>query len=216
VPRIESNKFLARVTAKAASNQSYCSNNDVTLCGKTWMGCNLDVDTYRDGTQIPEVQDSLVWGKLTSGAWCYYNNDPEMGAIYGKLYNWYAVNDPRGLAPIGWHVPNNTEWTDLENCMITSAVAGGKLKSKGTIEEGTGKWYSPNTGATNESGFTAIPGGYRVIIYYNNGYGGYWWSSLEESTTTYAWIRCLVSSEAVIIKTFIDKNVGMSVRCVRD
>jgi uncharacterized protein (TIGR02145 family) len=84
----------------------------VTIGTQVWMTKNLDVDRYRNGDIIPEVKDSIAWANLKTGAWCYYNNDPELGKIYGKLYNWYAVNDPRGLAPAGYHIPTDAEWTE--------------------------------------------------------------------------------------------------------
>ena len=101
-----------------------------------------------------------AWATLTTGAYCYYNNDSATyAATYGKLYNWYAVNDPRGLAPAGWHVPSDAEWTELINCLGGEDVAGGKMKAVSAL------WYSPNTGATNSSGFTGLPGGYRFKRY---------------------------------------------------
>src|ERR1035437_4904310 len=127
----------------------------VTICTQSWMLKNLDVSTYRNGDLIPEVTDGSAWSALTAGAWCWYNNDSATNAsTYGKLYNWYAVNDPRGLAPTGWHVPSDAEWTTLSTCLGGNAVAGGAMK-----ETGTTHWTSPNTGATNSSGFTGLPGG---------------------------------------------------------
>src|SRR5690606_33259564 len=106
---------------------------------------------------IPQVTDPTIWGNLTTGAWCYYNNDPANEIIYGKLYNWYAVNDPRGLAPVGWHIPSDSEWTILTDYLGGFEVAGGKMK-----ETGTTHWANPNIGADNSSGFTGLPGGYRA------------------------------------------------------
>ena len=98
--------------------------------GQVWMNKNLDVDRYRNGDKIPEVKDPVQWSQLTTGAWCYYNNDPVMGQIYGKLYNGYAVDDPRGLAPKGWHIPTDVEWTKLMTCVGDEMLAGGALKEK--------------------------------------------------------------------------------------
>src|ERR1035437_8570614 len=128
----------------------------VTICTQVWMLKNLDVSTYRNGDLIPKVTTTTAWDALTTGAWRWCNNDPAMGVIYGKLYNWYVVNDPRGLAPTGWHVPSDAEWTTLSTCLGGYAVAGGAMK-----ETGTTHWTSPNTGATNSSGFTGLPGGGR-------------------------------------------------------
>ena len=216
VPRIVSKKYLARVTA-AAKTSSYCDNPDVEICGKIWMGCNLDVDTYRNGDPIPEVTNATQWANLKTGAWCYYNNDPVNSEIYGKLYNWYAVNDPRGLAPDGWHIPTDSEWTELENCLGGSSVAGGKLKSTGTIEGGDGLWVSPNAGATNEIGFSALPGGYRKDNGAFDAVGGYggWWSATEYGATA-AWDRYLCYNYPSIIRGSNYKESGFSVRCVMD
>ena len=100
----------------------------VTICNQYWMPKNLDVDHYRNGDPIPQVTDPEVWGTLTTGAWCYYNNDPANGAVYGKLYNWYAVNDPRGLAPAGWHIPTEAEMIVMSDCL---GVGSCRWKIKG-------------------------------------------------------------------------------------
>ena len=185
----------------------------VTICNQVWSTKNLDVTTYRNGDAIPQVTDSVQWANLTTGAWCYYNNDPAMGIIYGKLYNWYAVNDPRGLAPQGWHVPSDAEWLSLETCLGGPAVAGGAMK-----ETGTSHWLNPNTGANNSSGFLGLPGGSRFnngTSFSSVGYYGDWWSSTEEGTT-YAWNRFLYYSGSIVSRSFYYKSYGFSVRCLRD
>jgi uncharacterized protein (TIGR02145 family) len=176
------------------------------------MKKNLDVDHYSNGEPIPEVKDPTEWSNLKTGAWCYYNNDPANGAIYGKLYNRYAVNDPRGLAPKGWHIPSEAEWTELENYLGGKDVAGGKLK-----ETGTAHWQNPNTGATNESGFSALPGGWRNYngAFGSVGYYGLWWSSTESDATD-AWYRGMGCSYAAIGRGDDGKGSGFSVRCLRD
>jgi uncharacterized protein (TIGR02145 family) len=158
-----------------------CSVETVTICDQTWMLKNLDIDHYRNGDPIPEVTDPAEWASLTTGAWCYWFNDPGNGPVYGKLYNWYAVNDPRGLAPAGWHVPSKDEWDAIINCLGGDDVAGGKLK-----ETGTAHWLEPNFGATNESGFTALGGNLRqnTGAFWPHsttlqGWGGSWWTSTE-------------------------------------
>ncbi len=128
----------------------------VTIGSQVWMLKNLDVDHYRNGDPIPQATDPTAWKALTTGAWCWYNNDPAMGVIYGKLYNWHAVNDPRGLAPAGWHVAADSEWTSLTAFLVETG-AGGRLK-----EAGTAHWLDPNVEASNSSGFTALPGGWRA------------------------------------------------------
>jgi uncharacterized protein (TIGR02145 family) len=189
----------------------------VLICNKTWMLKNLDVSTYRNGDPIPEVTDPTAWFSTTTGAWCYYNNDPANGAVYGKLYNWYAVNDPRGLAPVGWHVPTDVEWTDLVNCQGGFAVAGGKLK-----EAGLTHWDSPNTSATNSSGFTALAGGNLSSIgmaWYNKGLLAVFWTStpFPFSTNAANYHRLFYNSSTVSSSDSGGLHGdGMSVRCVKD
>jgi uncharacterized protein (TIGR02145 family) len=182
----------------------------IVIGTQQWMTQNLDVTTYRNGDIIPQVTDPSAWAALTTGAWCYYNNDPANGAIYGKLYNWYAVNDPRGLAPAGWHVPTNAEWTTLSNFLGGTEVAGGKMKTTGTS-----RWLSPNEGATNESGFAGLPGGLRYNASFTDvGYGGKWWSATGVTTTAYS--GALYYFASFIRNYDYDKTSGLSVRCVRD
>ena len=184
-----------------------------TSCGQTWMLKNLNVDRYRNGDPIPKVTDPTIWASLTTGAYCYYNNDSTTyAAVYGKLYNWYAVNDPRGLAPLGWHVPSNAEWAALETCLGGSSVAGGKLK-----ETGTTHWLAPNAGATNSSGFAGLPGGYRNFNGTFNVIGnyGYWWSSTEYNTSN-AWNLYLNYGNGNSNRGGNNKQNGFSVRCLRD
>lgn len=107
----------------------------------------MSVSKYNNGDIIPEVTDPNTWSSLTTGAWCHYNNDPANDAVYGKLYNWYAINDPRGLAEPGWHVPDRTEWLNLINALGDYMVAGGKLK-----ESGVNYWKLRNTAANNSTG----------------------------------------------------------------
>jgi uncharacterized protein (TIGR02145 family) len=184
----------------------------VTICSQKWMDKNLDVSTYRNGDTIAYVTDPTAWAALTTGAWCYYNNDPSTNATYGKLYNWYAVNDTRGLAPAGWHVPTDAEWTTLETCLGGSSVAGGKMKVTGTTT-----WTSPNTGATNTSGWAGLPGGSRnnVGSFVNVGSFGLWWSSTENGATD-AWNRYLSYFIGDIARISFLKHYGFSVRCLRD
>lgn len=128
----------------------------IVIGTQQWMNKNLDVAFYRNGDEIPQVADPTAWAALTTGAWCYYNNDPIQGGKFGKLYNWYAVNDPRGLAPQGWHIPSDAEWTTLETTLGGSSVAGGKMKEAGFVN-----WTAPNTAADNSSGWAGLPGGLR-------------------------------------------------------
>jgi uncharacterized protein (TIGR02145 family) len=199
---------------------------DVLIGTQTWTSCNLDVTTYRDGTPIPEVTDPTAWINLTTGAWCYYDNDPANGAIYGKMYNWYAVagiydvasfNDPllrKQLAPLDYHVPSDTEWTTLITFLGGEEIAGGAMK-----ETGTTHWLSPNEGATNSSGFTALPGGmlYSANTYPYTGinYNGIFWTSTEEYGTL-GYNRMLFKSSISVSRSVYSKEDGFSVRLVQD
>lgn len=212
---IKSNELDFTILSNCSEKSTY---TNVTIGTQVWMGENLDVCTYRNGDQIPEVKDTTAWINLKTGAWCYYNNDPAMGAIFGKLYNWHALNDPRGLAPAGWHVPSETEWTKLETFLGGSLEAGGKLKSTGTKEGGDGLWNSPNKEATNSSGFSAFPGGWRSnynFTFYGFGFNSGLWSATEYNATD-AWSRYLYFNMAIITKGNRNKECGFSVRCVKD
>jgi uncharacterized protein (TIGR02145 family) len=193
----------------------------VTIGTQIWQSTNLDVATYRDGTPIPQVTDATAWVGLTTGAWCYYENTTANGTTYGKLYNWYAVagihdNDAstpnKVLAPTGWHVPTDAEWTTLTIFLGGENVAGGKMKATGTT-----LWTAPNTDATNSSGFTGLPGGYRYGSGAFDGIGNdpIWWSSTEDATTT-AWYRNLNYSSGPVYRSNDSKINGFSVRCLRD
>jgi uncharacterized protein (TIGR02145 family) len=194
-------------------SRKICSNC-VQIGTQRWSTINLDVTTYRDGTSIPEVTNSTTWSNLTTGAWCYYNNDSANGAIYGKLYNWYAVNNTinGGLAPVGQHIPTDTEFTTLTTFLGGESVAGGKMKSTGTS-----LWQSPNTAATNESVFTGLPGGYRDYdgIFFSIGSSGVWWSSSEDLSTL-VWLRNLNYNDGNANRGVSFKPFGFSVRCIID
>ncbi len=183
---------------------------------------NLDVDKYQNGDPIPQVT-SAAWDTLTTGAYCYYDNDSTTyAAVYGKLYNWYAVNDPRGLAPKGWHVPTNAEWTTLASCLGGVTQAGGKMKfTTGYKSQHPEYWQPPNTGATNTSRFSALPGGWRAYGVFNNvGFIGSWWSSTEApSDSSKALCVSLYSLSSWIDVTRNGpktKASGFSVRCILD
>jgi uncharacterized protein (TIGR02145 family) len=175
------------------------------------MKQNLKVSKYRNGDSIPTNLSNSTWQATTSGAYAIYNNTATNDSIYGKLYNWYAVADSRGLCPTGWHVPGDAEWTTLENFLGGSSVAGGKMKAVSSL------WTAPNTGATNSSGFTGLPGGYRHNsgTFYNVGNDGYWWSSTQYSSAS-AWYRRLYYGGADSLRNYATKAYGFSVRCVRD
>ena len=190
----------------------------VIIGTQTWTTKNLDVATYRNGDTIPQLQDSIAWGLLTTkGAWCYYNNDPANGTTYGKLYNWYAVNDPRGLAPTGYHIPSDAEWSTLTTYLGGTTLAGGKMKEASTLY-----WLSPNMGATNSSGFTGLPGGNRTTPYgffMGRRQNGIWWSSSEGSAPGKFMARGLVNSISNVTgfsSIGESPSNGFSVRCIKD
>jgi uncharacterized protein (TIGR02145 family) len=187
------------------------SISSVTIGTQIWSNKNLSVARYRNGDPIPQVTDSTQWANLTTGAWCWFNNDSATyAATYGRLYNWFAVNDPRGLAPQGWHVPTDGEWTILTNYLGGESVAGGKMKS-------TTGWISPNTGATNSSGFTGLPGGGRSFNsnFFNFGHTCFWWSS-SAFDSSIAWYRYLYFINSSVTKGSVYQTFGLSVRVIRD
>jgi uncharacterized protein (TIGR02145 family) len=157
------------------------------------------------------VQDAAEWAVLTTGAWCYYENKEENGTTYGKLYNWFAVNDPRGLAPEGFHIPSDEEWDYLTEYLGGENVAGGKMKEKGKVH-----WAEPNKKANNASGFTGLPGG---SCNYNGtfwclGEIGKWWSSSDDETEGMS--ISLDSDKGIAQPYYYDKTSGFSVRCLKD
>lgn len=185
----------------------------VKIGNQIWFAENLKVTHYRNGDAIPYVTDNTTWGDLTTGAYCNYNNDVNNSTTYGHLYNWYAVTDSRNIAPAGWHIPTDAEWQTLVDYLGGDAVAGGKMKETGTIH-----WRSPNTGATNESGFSALPGGDRFAngTYFDYvGSRGYWWSSTEYGSSC-AESRDLNYGSSEVYRITADGHFGFSVRCVRD
>jgi uncharacterized protein (TIGR02145 family) len=177
-----------------------------------WMAENLKTIHYRNGVSVPNVTDNTQWSNLTTGAYCDYNNISSNSTIYGKLYNWYAVVDSRNLCPTGWHIPTDAEWTTLITYLGGDGVAGGKLKETGTVH-----WLSPNTGATNEKGFNALPGGASNSNGSFSGitYGGFWWSSTEY-TVTDAWHSNMLYGTSNVYRVSSSKAGGLSVRCVKD
>ena len=188
------------------------TSNEVTIGNQVWMTENLNVDKFRNGDDIPEAKTEGEWKAYADAgeaAWCYYENDPKNGEKYGKLYNWYAVNDSRGLAPKGYHVPSDAEWTVLTDYLGGEKKAGAKMKSK------TG-WEGEGNG-TNSSGLSGHPGGNRTNngTFNHIGYFGYWWSSTEYDTDV-AWFRLLYYSYGDVARYYGSETFGFSVRCLRD
>jgi uncharacterized protein (TIGR02145 family) len=178
----------------------------VKIGNQLWMAENLKTTRYRNGDPIPNVADNTEWENLTTGAYSTYN------LSYGRLYNWYAVSDGRNVCPAGWHIPSKTEWEQLSSFLGGTAVAGGKMK-----EAGYSHWNSPNTGATNESGFTALGGGARSSngLFNNFGYTALWWCSTPD-LSKYAW-AWFVNSDNTSLNTGVDYNTGgYALRCLKD
>jgi uncharacterized protein (TIGR02145 family) len=185
----------------------------IVIGTQEWMAENLKTTIYRNGNVIDNVTDDVQWSGLTTGACVSYNNDSQYDCPYGKLYNWYAVVDPRHVCPTGWHEPTDGEWTTLTNYLGGESVAGGKMKSTGLQY-----WISPNTEATNESGFSGLPGGYRSYAdgsYNSIGSYGFWWSSSEYQVNL-AWTRYLYFDFGNANQFNNTKQDGFSVRCLRD
>jgi uncharacterized protein (TIGR02145 family) len=193
----------------------------VKIGNQVWMTENLKVTRYRNGDAIPNVTGDMEWSNLTKGAYCDYNNNSNNAATYGRLYNFYAVNDSSNIAPAGWHVPSDYEWKTLEMTLGMSQSEADGLKMRGTDEglklkeTGTSHWLSPDTGATNESGFSALPGGIRYSVgpFDVLGVVTFLWSSTEDSSST-AWYRGIGGPG--VFRGSIEKHWGYSVRCVRD
>ena len=207
----------------------------VKIGNQVWMAENLNVSKFRNGDLIPEAKNEEDWkaaGENKQPAWCYYDNDMRNGEKYGKLYNWYAVNDSRGLAPKDWQISSSKDWEKLAsglggiednnykfesdpNISLTM-IAGGKMKSSGTRH-----WKSPNRNATNESGFSALPGGFRSLtgvlyLSFNSIYVfGSWWTSSENDSNS-AWYRNLSYGTGALLKNTGLKSIGYSVRCVKN
>jgi uncharacterized protein (TIGR02145 family) len=212
-PTVEgNNQFTLNVTPSLSFSKQVISA--ITIGTQVWMKKNLDVAIYRNGDVIPKVTDPAIWADLTTGAYCYYNNDSATyAAVYGKLYNWYALVDPRGLDIQGWHVPSETEFTKLMIDNGGNETLGGKIKAAGTS-----LWNAPNTGATNSLSFTALPGGFR------DSYGRFWNMGVQAifgsysnyfETETKANLECNKDSEAARFQ-YGPKTHGLSVRLLKD
>lgn len=184
----------------------------VKIGGQEWMAENLRVSKYRNGIDIANYVTDADWSTAPFGAWSWYDNNSSNEQTYGKLYNWFAVaNTLWGLCPTGWHPPTDGEWTILTTFLGGETIAGGKMK---TTE--TGYWQDPNSFATNESGFTGLPGGNRNNngSFNNLGNNSLWWSSTESGAN--AWYRALGYNYDDVFRSVTDKRSGLSVRCLRD
>jgi uncharacterized protein (TIGR02145 family) len=205
--------FMAILEICACGNAIAQNNTTIAIGSQRWCTTNLNVSSYRNGDAIPQVEDGKAWASLTTGAWCYYKNKTENGITYGKLYNWYAVNDPRGLAPEGYHIPSDSEWTTLSTFLGGESFAGGKMKEKGTTH-----WSKPNKGASNESGFLGLPGGARNPdgSFGTIGEAGFWMCSGYDTISGLMQVRLLNAKGGNVFGSKFLKTFGTSVRCLKD
>ena len=184
-------------------------NSPVQIYDQIWMKRNLNVNRYRNGDIIPQVQDQTQWSNLTTGAWCYYENNTSNGSIYGKLYNWYAVNDPRGLAPQGWHIPRDSEWTELLTRVGGSLNAGGSLRAN--------VLWTGSLQSSDSYGFSALPAGDRDSSGYFDNRGSYmlFWTS-SESDSNSSWMYGGNNAVNQIWRANSDKKYGLAIRCIKN
>ena len=195
----------------------------VRIGNQEWMTRNLDVDRFRNGDFIPHIESDEEWkeaGENGQPAWCYYDNDPENGKKYGKLYNWFAVNDPRGLAPEGWHVPTEDEWTCLVEYLGGKDIAGHKMKSVEGWDASVNcqNGYIHNGNGNNSSGFNGLPSGLRFDVgsFKDIRNDVFFWSANEFDNFFNAWYRSLSNGYGDVGRSYIVKHYGFSVCCLRD
>jgi uncharacterized protein (TIGR02145 family) len=189
----------------------------IIINGQEWMSENLRTKRYANGDTIPNITDETQWSNLTMGAWAHYNNDSQYENPFGKLYNWFAVSDNRNVCPSGWHASTDSELTFLINYLGGLSEAGGKFKTTGTVSDNSGLWANPNVGATNQSGFTMIPGGYRdslgVFDYFT--VNGFLWSKTSQDLNN-SFYRIIVHGNTGVGYSGCSNNYGLSVRCIKD
>jgi uncharacterized protein (TIGR02145 family) len=204
--------YISNLQAQTVKDIDGNIYHTLSLGQQEWMLENLRVTHYSNGENIPRIPDSQMWSNLTSGALCSYDSSLINLKLYGEIYNWFAVSDARNVCPSGWHVPSDAEWTVLTDYLGGENIAGGKLKEKSTAY-----WKRPNSGATNESGFLALPGGFRNYdgIFYDRGYYGFWWSATKAKSGV-AWGRGLYYFYGDVNRDYNEMTDGFSVRCVRD
>ncbi len=199
----------SKLTFNDIDNNTY---NGVEIGTQIWMQENLKVTHYRNGDPIENITDNTMWLNATIGAYCWYNNDPQNKTDYGALYNFYTVIDSRNLCPTGWHVPSDQEWITLTEYLGGYDIAGGKMK-----EYGLSHWIKPNFDATNTSGFSALPGGYREFDGAFNSFGeeGKWWTSTTADASSSRFRYIYNNYSSLFYDNFPIKS-GLSIRCVKD
>jgi uncharacterized protein (TIGR02145 family) len=201
--------FILALISSCAQNKT---KGEVKIGNQIWSDTNLDVEKFNNGDIIPEAKTNEEWNlasKNKTSAWCYYDNDRNNGLKYGKLYNWYAITDPRGIAPKGWHIPKEEEWIKLSSYLGGDSIAGDKMKS-------TSGWDVSGEG-NNESEFNGLPGGFRFDYgdFANiTGLGNFW--STTESPISNVEVLILDYGTSTTSFTPFGKGFGMSVRCIKD
>ncbi len=204
--------FLFSFISRGFEEINKNSFKTVKIGDQEWMAENLNVSVFRNGDPIPEARTDNEWvqaGKEGKPAWCYYDNKNENGTKYGKLYNWYAVNDPRGLAPEGWHISSDKEWVNMTNFLGGDDYCGILLKS-------TSGWLDRGNG-TNQTGFGALPAGSRDLfgVFKYIGELGYWWTGIQRDNEL-AWYRAIDKNPYYVYRTNYTKMNGLSVRCIKN
>jgi uncharacterized protein (TIGR02145 family) len=215
---------LTRIQAQTVTDVDGNVYNTVNIGAQTWMKENLKTTKFNDGTAVPFVRDTLTWAGLSTPAYCWIDTNPAIRKIYGPLYNWFTVdsqsNGDKNVCPIGWHVPSDAEWKTLTDYLGGESKAGGKLK-----EAGNAHWRIPNTGATNESDFTALPSGFRSSggYFYGPGGYGYWWSTTDtliplnpNDTLQDVFIRELHYDKNNVFRSGVFREEGYSIRCLKN
>ncbi len=206
--KTKTNLFIAGNGVSDVNGNLYST---VIINGKEWMKENLRTSLYSTAKPILTGLSTSAWAASTAGAYIVYDNNDDNALSYGNLYNWYAVADPKGLCPTGWKVPSDTDWENLENTLGGAIIAGGKLKAVSEL------WSSPNAGATNESGFSALPGGKcnAEAVFDSLGIYGSFWSSTSYETKT-AWTRGIGNGSARSYRSLQQKASGHSIRCIKN
>ncbi len=204
---------LIRIQAQTVTDVDGNVYNTVTIGMQVWMAENLKTTKYNEGTAISLITNNTTWKNSITGAYCWYNNnEATYKNVYGAYYNFYAVGTNK-LCPTGWHVPTDVEWATLSNYLGGNSVAGGKMK-----ETGTTHWISPNAGATNESGFTALPGGFRSNgdgTFGNIGLYSFWWiSTIYDGLNS--WNLSISNTDGFFATAYYGNTNGFNVRCLRD
>jgi len=204
--------FTIKIQAQTVTDYDGNVYNTVAIGSQVWLKENLKTTHYNNGAPIPHVPGGNSWNGMTTGARCYYDNDSiTFDSVYGALYNWYAAADTNEICPSGWHVPTDAEWTAVEMFLGGSNIAGGKMKEAGTVH-----WLPPNTGATNSSDFTGLPGGMlgTSFTFETLSENGLWWTSTTSGS--YAWSRYFWYLFAGVDRNPTPKSIALSIRCIKD